>query len=229
MKHQYFGDINDYKKYGLLRKILQAGNFQLLIGWMLTPDDNRTDGNLTQYLDNPNKWADYDPELFSALSGFLKGNGARKVDLIENSELLHHSSFFSEIVPDHAAERDQWFQNLRKHAQASNFVFLDPDNGIEVKSKPYGKMESSKFVFWREIEALWADGKSLLIYQHFPRVKREVYIPGVINQFHDRITSASVRVFTTGNVMYLLALQPAHAGDLPAISQSLAPHWKSSE
>ena len=30
MKNQYFGDINDYRKYGLLRSILRAGDFKLL-------------------------------------------------------------------------------------------------------------------------------------------------------------------------------------------------------
>lgn len=33
MKNQYFGDINDYRKYGLLR-VLQSTGSKLLVAWM---------------------------------------------------------------------------------------------------------------------------------------------------------------------------------------------------
>jgi hypothetical protein len=39
MKNQYFGDINDYRKYGLLRMLHSTGDGRLLVAWMLTPDD----------------------------------------------------------------------------------------------------------------------------------------------------------------------------------------------
>lgn len=38
---------------------------------------------------------------------------------------------------------------------------------LEVKSKPYGRKNSSKYLYWREVEALWPLGKSLLIFQYF--------------------------------------------------------------
>jgi hypothetical protein len=38
MKNQYFGDINDYRKYGLLRALQSTGDGSLLVTWMLTPD-----------------------------------------------------------------------------------------------------------------------------------------------------------------------------------------------
>ena len=39
MKNQYFGDINDYRKYGLLRLIAKKTGLKIGICWMLTPDD----------------------------------------------------------------------------------------------------------------------------------------------------------------------------------------------
>ena len=36
MKDQYFGDINDYRKYGLLRVITASSGLQLLVAWMLS-------------------------------------------------------------------------------------------------------------------------------------------------------------------------------------------------
>ena len=46
MKNQYFGDINDYRKYGLLRIVAGPGKMSLLVAWMLTPDDGKTDGEI---------------------------------------------------------------------------------------------------------------------------------------------------------------------------------------
>ena len=39
MKNQYFGDINDYRKYGLLRILSTYGPIKTAVCWMLTPDD----------------------------------------------------------------------------------------------------------------------------------------------------------------------------------------------
>ncbi len=43
MKNQYFGDINDYRKYGLLRAIQSKGEARLLVAWMLTENDGSRD------------------------------------------------------------------------------------------------------------------------------------------------------------------------------------------
>ena len=171
MKNQYFGDINDYRKYGLLRSILNASELKLQVAWMLTPDDGSSDGKFTSYFESENKWSKYDPELFRQLKQLLTCNQNRAVTLIEKTDLLPGAEYFSVEVPDFASGRRVWFRQLSNVAKESDLVFLDPDNGLEVKSKPYGRKNSSKFAYWREVEALWLAGKSLLIYQHFIREK----------------------------------------------------------
>jgi hypothetical protein len=47
VKNQYFGDINDYRKYGLLRLLTNRGEIRTAVCWMLTRDDESIDGNLT--------------------------------------------------------------------------------------------------------------------------------------------------------------------------------------
>ena len=42
MKNQYLGDINDYRKQGLLRLLSGMGELKTGVCWMLTPDDGRT-------------------------------------------------------------------------------------------------------------------------------------------------------------------------------------------
>ena len=50
MKDQYFGDIGDYGKYGLLRFLAKKG-IKIGVHWYLTPSDGSNDGKFTDYLD----------------------------------------------------------------------------------------------------------------------------------------------------------------------------------
>ena len=88
MKNQYFGDINDYRKYGLLRILQSKGNGRLLVAWMLTPDDGSRDGGFRSYLHDPGTWMRYDPQLFTDLAGLLRPASIPEVALIERSALL---------------------------------------------------------------------------------------------------------------------------------------------
>ncbi|WP_155985598.1 hypothetical protein [Thioalkalivibrio sp. AKL12] len=135
MKDQYFGDINDYRKYGLLRAIIRASGLRILVVWMLTPDDGSTDGKFISYLEHPGKWSRYDPVLFTRIKELLASGQECRVGLIEGSGLIPKAEYFSSLVPDTASVRSSWFNSLAQRAQGSDFVFLDPDNGLEVKSK----------------------------------------------------------------------------------------------
>ena len=68
MKDQYFGDINDYRKYGLLRAIVRTSGMRLMVAWMLTPDDGSTDGKFVSYLEHPGKWSCHEIPFYSRKS-----------------------------------------------------------------------------------------------------------------------------------------------------------------
>ena len=225
MKNQYFGDINDYRKYGLLRLIIQASELQLLVAWMLTPDDGSTDGKFTAYLDSPAKWSEYDPVLFHEIKRLLASEQSRGVGLIENAGLIPKAQYFSENVPDSATGRRDWFELLLERAEGSDFVFLDPDNGLEIKSRSYGRKNSSKFLFWHEVEALWQSGKSLVMYQHFIREKRTVYVQRMLKALKEATPGSYVEAFSTSNVVFLMALQPEHKRFHPLILDSVQKSW----
>ena len=226
MKNQYFGDINDYRKYGLLRSILSASDLRLLVAWMLTPDDGSTDGKFTSYLESENKWSMYDPELFIQLKQLLTGTQNREVSLIEKSDLLPGAEYFSVEVPDFASGRRDWFGQLSMAAKETDLVFLDPDNGLEVKSKPYGRKNSSKFAYWREVEALWLAGKSLLIYQHFVRERRVDYVQRMLMALKRATPGSLVEAFSTSNVVFLMALQSEHQRFHDSVVRSVQENWE---
>lgn len=226
MKNQYFGDINDYKKYGLLRSIISATDLETFVAWMLTPDDGSTDGKFIEYLKQPEKWQHFDKPLYEKTVELLNSNNNRSVELIENTDLLHDSQYYSAFVPDQAAARDKWFSDLKKYSTNSDLVFLDPDNGLEIKSKKYGTKKSSKFLYWHEVASLWKSGKSLLIYQHFIREKRDLFIERMLKALGENTAGSKLEAFSTSNVVFLLALQPKHHELHGPIVNSVSSSWQ---
>lgn len=218
MKHQYFGDINDYRKYGLLRILAQE--LRICVCWMLTPDDGRPDGNIRSYLNA--KTDPHDPELFQSLKTFAH---RRHVAHIEGSTLITGANYFGELVPQDIEARKDYFIRLKSLSAKSDLVFLDPDNGIEVRSCPKDRRNSPKYIYWDELAEICGQGKSLLVYQHFPRVKRDVYVPWLIKEAKQRLSAKTVIMLKAGNVGYLLVLQPKHEKKLKGILRRLDKSW----
>lgn len=127
---------------------------RLLVAWMLTPNDGRRDGEFRAYLQDPDRLRHYDPQLYDGLAALLRSAPMPAVSLIERSELLPDTTYYSEVVPDLRSDRDTWQQGLFDAARDVDVAFVDPDNGIEVPSKPVGRKGSSKYVTWGEIEGL---------------------------------------------------------------------------
>ncbi len=226
MKHQYFGDINDFRKYGLLRCIAEVLGEGLGVLWLLTPDDGRTDGEFRRYLQEPKKWRSHDPHLYDSLSKLFDGETARHVGHAAAWELLPNAKYFEKTVPDSAIERAALI-NEAEHALADcPLIFIDPDNGIEVKSVPYGSKGSHKYVYWRELESFYRRGHSLVVYQHYPRLSRPAYRASLIAQFREHLRATDVTVYSTAHAAFVFALQSRHASSLPRIDDTLKFRWR---
>ena len=174
MKNQYFADQTDYIKYGLLRALAAEG-LRTTVCWMLTLDDGRSDGSKTEYLEDPDTWRGIDPEIFDHLAKSF-AVGKRSVEIVERENFVPHATYHTRLLTDSADERKQYFTELERLASGTDVVFFDPDNGLEVASKPYGKRDSSKYLYWHEVERQAGRDRAILIYQHFPRVDRDRYI-----------------------------------------------------
>jgi len=170
MKNQYFGDINDYKKYSLLRLLSGWGQIETVVCWVLTRDDNGSDGNRIKYLQQPDKWRGYDPILYEYLQENVLRRGIKDVKILETSDILANCRFYTETVDDDIKLREAYFNRFLEFAKGVDLVFFDPDNGLEVKSVPRGKRNSSKYLYWSEVKASYNAGHSILIYQHFQRL-----------------------------------------------------------
>jgi len=226
VKNQYLGDINDYRKYGLLRVLARETGLRTLVAWMLTPDDGPSDGRRTGYLEDPAAWRRWDDELFDTLHRLVVDEHQRDVAQLERSGVLPHARFFSDPVPVRRPDRREWFSRLLAAASGCGLVFLDPDNGIEVPSAPPGTQGSPKYVYWRELTRLYDRGHSMLVYQHFPRENHDRFVGQRSNQLIEQLDTDLILAIKTSRVIFLLAPQPDHQSALLRAVESFALAWQ---
>ena len=225
MKNQYFGDVNDFRKYGLLRAFSKTPNLTLSVVWMLTRRDRLNDGHFIDYLSKPEQYRHFDQILFDWLQHIVLNEGDRRVARFEASKLLNDATFYSSLVPHDAEERSTWFQTLLADVADRDLIFLDPDNGIEVKSVPYGRKHSEKYIYWQEIRSLVEHEHSLLIYQHFPRVKRSLYIDRIKDTIKVETGYSDVFAFRTSRVVFFLAIHSNHSRQLGEAIERVKQTW----
>jgi hypothetical protein len=210
VKDQYFGDINDYLKYGLLRGLVHVG-WRVGVCWMLTPDDGRTDGSKVRYLGEPNLWRGHDAILFDALRSTVGAEVPRGVTLVEEGNLIPGARYFSRIVPDKMPERSAWFADSLTALAGCDLLFFDPDNGLEVPSRAKGRLGSSKYLYRDEIATAWQrSSASLLVFQHFAREERNRHIQRLVNDVAQMAEGAWAIGWRSAHVLFLLVCRPQH-------------------
>jgi hypothetical protein len=209
MKNQFVGDINDYYKYGLIRILTEKPAVPTTVCWMLTPDENQTDGGKIGFLLKPNIWRKYDPELFDALRDAVIMQEQRSIQVIESSGILPACVFFSQdIKSNKRVEREEYFrefdlflENNAKAGRESKLVFFDPDNGIE---SPKAKPNKKRYIYWEEIAKYYNREKTLLIYQHFPFVNHKQFVHDVAKKLKKMTSAKRVYSFVTKHVVFFL-------------------------
>ncbi len=224
MKDQYFGDVNDYRKYGLLRA-LAGDELTLGVCWMLTPADGRSDGAKLGYLKQPKSFRHRDPDLFDAIGKWMNGPEDRSVGLIERSSLLGDAIFCSALLGDTRPSRETFFSNAHQQMRDRDLVFFDPDNGLEVGSVRAGSRGSNKYLYWPEVERTTAQGSSVLVYQHFPRKERSAFSAALATRLARAPGVSRVTMFTTSHVLFLLGSQSRHDERLSRGTQRVRDRW----
>ncbi|MEN9797277.1 MAG: hypothetical protein RL653_973 [Pseudomonadota bacterium] len=222
MKNQYFGDINDYVKYGLLRRLCAGSGLRLGVAFWRTPDDGRGDGSVRQYVDAPERWARHDPTLFALMQ---QAQAARDVRNAEAWGVLPGAVFHHAVLAAAPAARAAYVRGARAALAHTDLVFMDPDNGLEVPSVKVHGRGGEKYVAWEEVEAFHRAGHSVIVYQHFPREERAQYVARRLQVLRERTGAAWVGAAWTGRVAYLVAAQEAHVAALGRGLRDARAHW----
>jgi len=192
---------------------------------MLTPPDGRTDGSALGYLSQPRQFRHLAPDLFDLLHHAVVIDNDRRVARLEGAALLPNAMYHSPFVPDDKEGRLEYFRDVEVKLRLADWVFFDPDNGIEVPSIPLGRKRSSKFLYWQEVVTCYQAGKSVLVYQHFPRKARGPYVEGLATTLMGRTGARTAFAFMTSRVVFLLAPQVRHEGHFRSAGRGLVHHW----
>lgn len=170
MKNQYFGDVGDYGKYGMLR-FLVSRDISLAVNWYLTADDGGNDGKHISYLDKPTERR-FDDQLYDCLNQSVK-SGVRNVIEFEKTGLLGSTVFYNELLSipkgalkkDRYAIRDDWHQKGLKSCIGAQLVFFDPDNGLR-DGEPTSHRDGTKYIYAEEAADYYRQGQNIVYYCH---------------------------------------------------------------
>lgn len=209
-----------------MRAIARTSGLSIGVCWLLTSDDRGGDGRLRNYLSSPSRWGHYDPELYNALQPVALDSDVRPtVRHAERWGLIPGATYFDALLSDDATARDSYFSAAWKALRGSDLLFLDPDNGIEVQKPKRGGTGSAKYVYWVELREAYARGHSLLIYQHFPHVNHERFVPFLADRLAEELGTAHVTAFTTQFVAFFVVKQAAHVDALSRAAAEVAGCW----
>lgn len=242
MKNQYFGDIGDFGKYGMLSALLDTG-LLLGINWYLTENDARTDGRHLAYLDQ-DEYRVCDPELHQFLNSCVR-NETRYVAKLADFPRFQTAKTYAKIfglehIPaldeqgraERIKYRENWFAESLAALAGSNIVFCDPDNGLETRSgNPFAK-DGVKYTRVEEVEHTLETGMSVVLYQHrdrssdtayaarFTEVRDKMHIPEIALRML-RFRRYSVRD-------YLFFMLPRHRPQIETAINGLLRHsgWR---
>ena len=192
MQDRYVGDLGDFGKYGLLKALCScpetvfSPHLSLGVVWYLVPDEEHNqDGKHVQYLvpsaKNLEQFRSCDPVLYDVLGGIVC-SGRRSVASIGELDVLPAGTRYydppltfdglsgsgAEAQPQRAELRSGWLEGALKCTAPCELVFMDPDNGFEVKVGPYQK-RGPKYVFFDELAPFIERGQSLVVYHHMSR------------------------------------------------------------
>lgn len=195
MQNRYVGDVGDFGKYGLLKAVCagdSSGELTLGVVWYLFPDeDHNADGKHISYLLDSHKdsqaFKACDPTLYDSLKELVFKDGmvprdSRNVEDIRDHHVLPAGTVFYEhplsfvrpldtkLIPldERVALRDAWQRDALEQTSSCDVVFVDPDNGLEVKVKPHQK-RGPKYVFFSDLIPYVGREQSLVIYHHIGR------------------------------------------------------------
>lgn len=146
------------------------------------------------------------------------------LNLIEASDILpFDTAYFSEPMPaasaparQRATERAAWFGRAQKAMGGCDLVFLDPDNGLAVKSVPLTSPSADKYVTVQEIAALMRSGAAVVLYQHGNRtpwsVQRQHVCAEIVSATGQPVGIRTVRFGAFGvRAFFCLAISPRQA------------------
>jgi len=223
MQDRYAGDIGDYGKVALLRA-LASGGLSVGINWyrVETPSQELSANDGGKLI--PGKLFSCDQELAQTLRA-ISLSPERSIRKLEEAELLPGASYYAATVP--VEERQKWHDSALEELAEAEVVFLDPDNGLLVKSVGRRSAKSPKYAFYDEVADYAARGQSVIVYNHRSRQRPEAYFEKKCRGLMAAAPGASgieAITFCKGSVRdyFAVSATPEHAAIVKDVFNALA-------
>ena len=230
MRNEFFGDINDYRKYGLLRILSGGKKDSVAVCWMLRPNEDRP--TRVDYLRRDKTWRHrtcwhFDERLFDALHQAVCVEGERNVARAAHADILSPEvfGFYEGELEDDMKNRDAYFEGFLARFKGSDLLFLDPDNGLEVKSVRAGNKGSSKYLYLDELSRGFYELHSILVFQFFRQMAPQVVINRRSEEIFSRLQVDEIASFQTASVIFFLIPQPGRLSEMKERSDRVRNVW----
>lgn len=177
MQDRYAGDIGDFGKMGLLRA-LQAQGLSVGVNWYYVESlsaEKNSDGSYWRedgkYL-IPTRFQKCDKNLAEELTKIAQSSH-RSIEALERGHFVSEARYYR--APVTVIGRDEWHKKALEELKGRDIIFVDPDNGMLVKSVGKKSARSVKYTFYEEVGDYIKQGQSVLIYNHRSRKREEEY------------------------------------------------------
>lgn len=220
MQNAYVGDITDFFKFLILRKLGEISSLLLAINWFvphqkIVSKEKGRDGKKLSWI-NDKSIEVLDSQLFSELNKIINSLD-RNLESFQNSKILKSDTlFYAEEIPlsnkDSKTDRElrqKWFDHFLNKIDPHNFIFLDPDNGFKVDDIRY--KPSQKHVLDKEILQIYNKGKSIILINFRDRSPSEKYndkLYSIANLIGKPVPIHSIRVRKNGFKDFIFIPQP---------------------
>ena len=171
MQERYLGDVHDYYKFLFLKNFSKKFKTKIGLNWYLTdPKDlgpkelQLNDGEKRNYLEKGDIKI-YDQNLYMEMKFLKKKENRILSKFIKRTHLKNYLGFHSSILrPD---KREAWDKSSFNFYRNYNYLFLDPDNGLENKVAA-SKKRKIKYLLIDEINKIYKQKKNFFFCQFQP-------------------------------------------------------------
>jgi hypothetical protein len=135
------------------------------------------------------------PKLAKALQK-VSSSRERGVKALEHDDFVPSgTTFFSSPLPRRSnhpdwrrmrEQRQTWINAAVNEMRGRDLVFLDPDNGLAPVGYSKSKKNSAKYAWVDEINQFSANGSSVILYQHLPRMSVQACFEAVASRLRPR-------------------------------------------
>lgn len=190
MQDRYAGDIGDFGKIGLLKYLIDEG-FYVGVNWYKTEPPKSEMNKNGDFIHEDGKhkikpvYFPCDPMLAEKLF-YISQDKNRSITMIQDAALLNEMKVEYYDVPISVGQRSDWHELALQKLKKCDMVFLDPDNGLLVKSAGKKSAKSVKYAFEEELDDYLRAGKSVVLYSHRQRKPAEQYFAEILSRFESR-------------------------------------------